>query len=243
MFKILLIALVVTKGFSSIDSSIQTNTKSNNNTKISQQKIDKLSEKERVLFLEYRNQLKEIETLKTYNQQLKDVIDAQEEEKLSLDQQIVDIEITQQRIMPLMSKMISSLNTFVAQDIPFLPTLREDKQKHLDALLAKSNLTVSQKYRYIIEAYGIELEYGRTIETYEGKLNDGESVHFLRIGRTGLYYLSHDKEKAGIYNPNTKKFQKLDSSYIKQIRTGIKIARKQLAPQLLKLPVVATKEN
>lgn len=243
MLKLLFLVFLVTRSFASIESTLQTNIQNNTKTKISQEKIDKLSEEERKLFLEYRSQLREIETLKTYNEQLQNVIDAQKEEMQSFDQQIVEIEITQQRIMPLMSEMIETLSAFVKQDIPFLATLRQEKQERLSQLLAKSDLTISQKYRFIVESYEIEMDYGRTIETYEGKLQNGESVHFLRVGRTALYYLTHNKESAGIYNTNSLAFEALDKKYIKQIETGIKIARKQLAPQLLKLPVVATKGN
>ncbi len=161
----------------------------------------------------------------------------------SFDEQIVEIDMTQQRIMPLMAEMIKSLNTFVVQDIAFLPEVRKNKAESLEKLLARSDLSVSQKYRYLIEAYEIEMDYGRTIESYEGKLDDGQNVVFLRIGRTALYYLSHNKEHAGIYNTSSSKFEPLEKKYLKQIETGIKIARKQLAPQLLKLPVVATKEH
>lgn len=243
MYKTLFMLFISAPIFASVDATLQTNISSNKNTKISQNKIDALSEEQRTLFLEYRNELREIETLKTYNAQLQNVIDTQKEEIQNFDQQIVEIEITQQRIMPLMSEMIKTLNSFVAQDIPFLHDLRDQKRQRLNELLAKSNLTISQKYRYIVEAYAIEMDYGRTIETYEGKLNNSISVNFLRIGRTGLYYLTHNEESAGIYNPNTLKFELLDRKYIKSIKTGIKIARKQLAPQLLKLPIVATKEH
>lgn len=243
MFKQLTLALLITSSFASIDTALQTNINSNHNTKISQDKIDKLSQQERELFLEYRNLLREIETLQTYNTQLQSVIKTQEEEIQNFDQQIIDIEVTQQRIMPLMAEMINSLNAFVLQDTPFLPQLRKSKKENLEQLLAKSNLTVSQKYRYIIEAYEIEMDYGRTIESYEGKLEDGQSVTFLRIGRTALYYITHNKERAGIYNTNTLQFEEVEKKFIKQIEIGVKIARKQLAPQLLKLPVVATKEQ
>ncbi len=243
MYKTLLMLFFSMSVFASVDATIATNVASNINTKVSQSKIDSLSEQQKALFSEYRNELREIETLKLYNAQLQNVVDAQKEEIKTFDEQIIEIEITQQRIMPLMSQMIQTLRSFVAQDIPFLHELRETKRQQLDTLLAKSNLTISQKYRYIIEAYAIEMDYGRTIETYEGKLDNALSVNFLRIGRTGLYYLTHNEESAGIYNPNTSKFEPLDKKYNKSIKTGIKIARKQLAPQLLKLPVVATKEQ
>lgn len=227
--------------FASLEQGLQTNIESSNNTRISQQKIDTLSEKEKETFLAYREQLREIETLKTYNEQLRNVISTQKEERQSLNLQIVEIEVTQQRIMPLMQKMITSLNEFTQLDSPFLVDERNNRKLRLENLLAKANLTVSQKYRSIVEAYDIEMEYGRTIEAYEAPLGDKKSVHYLRIGRTALYYLTRDEEEMGIYNINTKKFEKIDNDYLREIKKGLKIARKQLAPELLRLPVISTK--
>lgn len=226
-----------------IDQAISTNIDSNKNTAISQEKIDVLSAQQREAFQSYREQLREIKTLKTYNDQLRNVISTQKEEMHDLNLQIVEIAVTQQRIMPLMQKMITSLNTFTKQDIPFLQKEREARGKKLQGLLAKANLTVSQKYRAIVEAYSIEMEFGRTVEAYEAPLGDKQSVDYLRIGRTALYYVTHDEKQLGIYNPNTQKFEPLEGRYLREIKKGLKIARKQLAPELLRLPVIATKDS
>ena len=241
MRKPFLLLLVSIPLLATINQAISTNTDSTKNTTISQSKIDVLSEQEREAFLAYREQLREIETLKTYNHQLSSVIRTQKEEMQSLKLQIVEIEVTQQRIMPLMKKMISSLDDFRKLDTPFLEKERTDRQARLNTLLAKANLSVSQKYRSIVEAYSIEMEYGRTIETYEAPLGEKSSVRYLRIGRTALYYLTRDDHELGIYNPNTQQFESLDSSHLREIKKGLKIANKQLAPELLHLPVIATK--
>ena len=54
------------------------------------------------------------------------------------------------------------------------------------ALMDRANVSVAEKYRRLLEAYQIELEYGRTIEAYEGSFasdNGERSVTFLRVGR------------------------------------------------------------
>lgn len=229
--------------FAALDDTLATNSASNRATQISQTKIDALSEAQRELFMQYREELREIETLKTYNAQLRSVIAAQNEEMESLNLQIVEIEVTQQRILPLMEKMIGSLEQFIALDAPFLTGERSEREARLKTLLSRANLTVSQKYRAIIEAYGIEMEYGRTIEAYDAPLGEKESVEYLRIGRTALYYLTRDETELGIYNPNTREFVPLKRRYLGEIKKGIRIARKQLAPELLQLPVIATKVN
>ena len=36
--------------------------------------------------------------------------------------------------------------------------------------MTRADVTISEKYRRIVEAYQVEMDYGRTIEAYEGKL-------------------------------------------------------------------------
>ncbi len=229
--------------FASLEQSLQTNKENTQHTKASQAKIDALSDQERDAFIQYRETLREIETLKTYNQQLRELIQSQNEEMTSIKKQIVEIEVTQQRILPLMKEMTQSFQSFVAADIPFLKQERTQRADKLEALLSKANLTISQKFRSIIEAFSIELEFGRTIETFDAPLDARQSVLFLRIGRTALYYMTKDEEEVGIFNPNSKRFESIDNDYLREIKKGIKIAKKQLAPELLTLPVIAFKET
>lgn len=227
----------------STQKSIELNTLNTQQTALSQTKIDALSDKERESFMKYRESLREIQTLKTYNKQLKELIQSQKDEMHSIKEQIVEIEVTQQRILPLMKEMTHSFQTFVSLDTPFLKKERTNRAQRLETLLTKANLTISQKFRSIIEAFSIELEFGRTIEAFDAPLNERQSVLFLRIGRTALYYMTKDEEEVGLYNPNSHTFEALDSDYISEVKKGIKIAKKQRAPELLRLPVVATKEQ
>ena len=64
-------------------------------------------------------------------------------------------------------------------------------------------------------------------------------MDFLRVGRLDLIYLTRDGKQAGIWNKETKQFQSLPDSNISQINKALRIARKQLAPDMLTLPVQA----
>jgi hypothetical protein len=87
------------------------------------------------------------------------------------------------------------------------------------------------------------MDYGRTIEAYPGLKDLGgeeRSVEFLRIGRTALIYQTRDGSQQGVWNKQTRQWEELDSSYKTQIAKGLRIAKKQLAPDLLMVPVAIT---
>ncbi|MGH8568137.1 MAG: DUF3450 family protein, partial [Gammaproteobacteria bacterium] len=115
----------------------------------------------------------------------------------------------------------------------------------IKAVMDSSEVTLAEKYRRLMEAYQVESEYGRTIEAYRGDLKEKDdkgkqqtrAVDFLRFGRLALYYLTLDRLEAGYWAPKAKRFEKLSSEYRSDIERGLRIARKQAAPDLLKLPV------
>ena len=83
---------------------------------------------------------------------------------------------------------------------------------------------------------------GNTIEAYRADINlngTTSSVDFLRLGRVALYYQRLDGSEAGFWNKETNSWETLSSDYRHAIREGLRIARKEAAPDLLTLPVPA----
>ena len=106
-----------------------------------------------------------------------------------------------------------------------------------------SSITVSEKYRKILEAYQTELEFGRTTEAYAGELpTTGQTVEYLRVGRTLLIYQTQDGAQTGWFNPASRSFEELPSSYAIDIREGLAIANNEKAPDLVVLPVTGPRE-
>ncbi|MCF8059721.1 MAG: DUF3450 domain-containing protein, partial [Bacteriovoracaceae bacterium] len=152
---------------------------------------------------------------------------------------------TNQGIVPLMVSMVENMDKFVSLDVPFLPEERSKRINDLNGLLSRADISTSEKFRQILEAYQIENEYGRTIEAYRGiKEKDGKemTVDYLRVGRVALMYQSLDGKEAAVWNSTSKAWEELGSEYKKSIQSGIKMARKQAAPQLVKLPIAAAGE-
>jgi hypothetical protein len=207
----------------------------------SQARIDKFDDETDTMTREYRAALKQLAALREYNAQLEKLIAAQKTEMVSIRQQIDDVTNVDRSIMPLMFRMIDALEQFVALDVPFLASERKARVANLQALMDRSDANPAEKYRKILEAYEIENEYGRTIEAYEGEMDiNGETrtVSFLRIGRVALVYQTLDGAESGAWDKSQNRFIDLEGDFNSELRSALRIAKQQAAPDLLVVPVL-----
>ena len=206
----------------------------------SQSRIDNLDDETDQLTRDYRVALKQLAALREYNAQLEKLIDGQKKEMVSVRKQIDDVTNVDRTIMPLMFRMIDALDQFVKLDMPFLADERRARVANLRALMDRSDANPAEKYRKILEAYEIENEYGRTIEAYEGEMDiNGETrtVSFLRIGRVALVYQTLDGEESGAWDQAQGQFTDLDGDFDSELRSALRIAKQQAAPDLMVVPV------
>lgn len=108
-------------------------------------------------------------------------------------------------------------------------------------LLAQQHAKNAERYRRLLEAYQIELEYGRTLVAYSDKLPDGREANFVRVGRVALMYRTADGEEAGYWDIDQKQWV-VANEYNKAVENAVMMATKELAPELLMIPVPAPKE-
>jgi hypothetical protein len=207
----------------------------------SQQQVDQLDDGYQELLQDYRATNGEIDQLKLYNKQMTAIVENQQVEIKKIDQQIRDIEFTEQGILPLMSQMLDSLESFNQLDLPFLQKERATRLAKLRQLMTRADITISEKYRRVLEAFQIEVEYGRTLETYREKAEDNIVYDYLRIGRTALYRLTLSADQAWAWDKNSKGWLLLDSALLRDIRKAQDVARQSAAPELLTLPLSSAK--
>lgn len=208
----------------------------------SEARTDALADETEVLLEEYLTLNREHDALRDYNDQVERLVRGQEAELDALARQFADIELTRQGILPLLARMVQVLSEFVTLDLPFLEDERSARVANLDTLLGRADVSLPEKYRRIMEAYQVEVEYGRTIEAYRAPLpapGDGRTVELLRIGRTALYYLSLDGREAGRFDPGQRGWVVLEARDRETVARGLRVARKELPPELLQLPVAA----
>lgn len=225
-----------------LKASIEEQSASDRAATRSQQRIDRISDETRELLQEYRSATHELDSLREYDDHLERMVQAQEQGMARLDTDLEEVQITHRGIVPLMARMIDTLEQFVELDMPFLLDERRARVSQLQELLDRPDASVAEKYRRVMEAYQVETDYGRNIESYRGTLRDHgdtRTVDFLRVGRIALLYRSLDGSQAGVWNRETRSWEALSSDQLPALKQGFRVARKQIAPELLTIPVPA----
>lgn len=209
----------------------------------SQQKIDKIADQTSSLLNDFKVVNKQIEGLRVYNTQLEKQIANQLTVISQLEESIANVTVMERQVQPLIMKMLDGLEQFVALDVPFHKAEREDRLEMLRNNQERADISVSEKFRQVLEAYKIESEYGRKIDTYKDTLNVGgqdREVNVLRVGRVALMYQTTDTELSGAWDQRQQAWVELDSGqYRSAILKGIRIAKKQASIDVLNLPILA----
>ena len=206
----------------------------------SQKRIEQLDEETSKMLVDYRSMVTEAQSLKSYNEQLAVQVKSQQDQINEMTKQLDEIQTTSREVLPMMNKMLSTLEQFVKLDLPFLTEERAGRIATLKDMMSRADVSTSEKYRRLVEAYQIEMEYGRTIEAYQGKV-DEKTVDFLRAGRISIMYQTLDGKETGYWDADAGKWVK-DDSYEDAVKAGIKIAKKQSAPDFISAAIHAPKE-
>ncbi len=204
-----------------------------------QAKINGLSDQTQKLLSDYLVAVQRTDQLKKYNANLQGLINNQQANIASLNNQLNHLTDVEHGIVPLMEQMIAGLKNFIQLDVPFHRDERMQTANKLEDLMTDSNVTISEKYRQIMAAYNDELDSGRTLETYRDQLTvDGkpQTVEFFRVGRIALCYQTLNQSQTGCWNQNTHQWVAKDA-FRTGVSNGFSVARKQSPPSLLIIPV------
>jgi cell division protein FtsB len=214
----------------------------NRSAAASQKKIDELSAQTRALLEEYRRLQDGLEYQSAYTRELEDLERVQRAQIADLQGQIAQAAITRQRIVPLMRSMADALEKFVVLDLPFQQEERINGVLLLKRHLNQADMSVAAKFRLLLEAYQLEQGYGNTIAAWRGPLQwQGEelSVEYLRVGRIALYFQTLDGARSGYWSAEEAAWLPLDDGFNRDVTQALRLARNQVAPQLLRLPMLA----
>ncbi|WP_017026042.1 DUF3450 domain-containing protein [Vibrio rumoiensis] len=228
----------------SLDNARNIERQTNQNATNAQKKIDANSDQSFQLQAEVEQLQAQVDNLSLYQTHLKKLVASQESEKANIDEQLVDIADTRQGVVPLMYHMIDGLQALIEQGVPVRLDSREKRLDDLKTLMGRADISDAEKYRRILEAYQIELDYGSKLGTYEGSIelagNDSRQVDLLYIGRVTLLARSKDAQHAWLWSQADKQWQDVSADQSAEITKAYAMATKQQAPSLLTLPLSIT---
>tara|TARA_X000000950_G_C13876028_1_gene644863 strand:- start:75 stop:836 length:762 start_codon:yes stop_codon:yes gene_type:complete len=223
-----------------VDNTIDQSVEASNISMDAQLKIEELDEISKKLYFEYKDTLNEYKSLKNYDDQLSEIIDAQFAEIENINNQIDSLDDINIDILPLLKTMTDTLKKVIDLDIPFLKDARTARIANLDELLLRADITTAEKFRKVFEAYQIEANFGKTIENYPGYIVlDGNelAVDFFRLGRLGLYYRTPNGKETGFWNINTNSWSHEGGSLNSDIKSALDISNRQSPPNFITLPL------
>lgn len=185
----------------------------------------------------YAQTLADADITARYNTQIEQQLAHQQEEIAKLEQEIAALDGTAVDVQPLLQRMFDDLAQFVTNDVPFFKEERDQRVQRLRELMGSVEASASEKFRRLIEAYQIEMEYGRTMSAYKQTLADGREAEMVRLGRVSLMYVTTDGETG--YWDNQSKQWVADPDAAADIQEALSIAKEERAPDLIRVPVPA----
>jgi hypothetical protein len=191
----------------------------------------------------YAKLLADAESYQRYNTLIERQLDSQRSELASLEAQVLQLDTTGTDVVAMVQRMFQQLDEFVAADLPFLDPVSDRKERiaRLRDLVADEGVALPEKYRRLLEAYQIELEYGRNVASYTGKTEDGRDAEFVRVGRVALLYRTADGLESGYWDRDGGKWV-IDNDSSDAVLQALRIARKEVAPDVMHVPVPAAQE-
>jgi len=186
----------------------------------------------------YARALAEAAITQRYNTQIEQQLRSQEQEIASLEQQIAGIDTTAVDVQTMLQRMYDDLVAFVQNDVPFFKEERDQRMQRITELMQNVEASPSEKFRRLMEAYQIEMEYGRTMSAYKQALDDGREAEVVRLGRVVLLYRVVEGGETGYWD-NTQKMWVADPGSRAAIENALSIAKEEKAPDLIVVPVPA----
>jgi hypothetical protein len=205
-----------------------------------QKAADKWAEERTRLQDEYEKLEEDMELLTAANQELNQAVRHCRSSIAGLERKIVEIERITNEMSPFLEETFVRLAAFVNNDVPFL---KEERARRLDGLrriLDDPLVSISEKFRKVMEALSVEAEYGNTVEVFQERIAVGDKnvqVDIFRLGRLSLFFRTLDLKTSGFFDPAASKWKELPSRYNREINAAVDMGAKRRSMDLLILPL------
>ena len=205
-----------------------------------QQEEDKWVEEQARLKVEYEKLEEEVERITAQNNELKKDVAARRSSIDTLQRQSVEIERITQELNPFLEQTYDRLACFVKDDVTFLKDERSRRIVGLRRVMDDPNVSISEKFRKVMEALSVEAEYGSTVEVYQKRITiDHKNIqaNIFRLGRISLFFQTLDLKTSGYFDPAGSVWNKFPTQYNHEINAAMEMGAKRRSVDLLDLPL------
>ena len=228
-----------------LDRAIATGEQATRRAEQVQQQINQLDDERADMVGEFRTLLQRKTAAELYARQQEAAVESQQREIASLTDQLSRVDEITSQTVPMLEALIDDLDAFIDADLPFRLEARKERIQRLRDYLSDPAVSVTERYRQIMDAYTAEMEVGGKTDTWKETITvDGDrevTVDMVLFGRVALVYMDPTGRYAKRYDRETSSWVDLESKYKAEIEKAIRIIQGKRTQDVMYVP--ATKLN
>lgn len=222
-----------------LDRAIATGEQATRRAEQVQQQINQLDDERSDMVGEFRTLLQRKTAAELYARQQAAAVESQEREIASLTDQLSRVDEITSQTVPMLETLVDDLDAFIDADLPFRLEERKERIARLREYLVDPNISVTERYRQIMDAYTSEMEVGRKTDTWKETITvDAKevTVDMVLFGRVALVYMDPTKRYAKRYDRETSSWVDLESKYKAEIEKAIRIIQGKRTQDVMYVP-------
>lgn len=204
-----------------------------------QQQINQLDDQRSDMVGEFRTLLQRKTAAELYARQQAAAVESQQRELETLQDQLSRVDEITSQTVPMLEQLIDDLERFIQADLPFKMDARMERIERLRGYLIDPNITVTERYRQIMDAYIAEMEVGRKTDTWSEEVEiDGNPVQvdMVLFGRVALVYMDPTGRYAKRFDRETGAWVDLENKYKAEIEKAIRIIQGKRTQDVMYVP-------
>ena len=222
-----------------LDRAIATGEQATRRAEQVQQQINQLDDERSDMVGEFRTLLQRKTAAELYARQQEAAVESQEREIASLTDQLSRVDEITSQTVPILETLIDDLDAFIDADLPFRLEERKDRIARLRSYLSDPAVSVTERYRQIMDAYTAEMEVGRKTDTWKETISVDDkdvTVDMVLFGRVALVYMDPTGRYAKRYDRETSSWVDLENRYKAEIEKAIRIIQGKRTQDVMYVP-------
>ncbi len=222
-----------------LDRAIATGEQATRRAEQVQQQINQLDDERADMVGEFRTLLQRKTAAELYAKQQAAAVESQQREIASLTDQLSRVDEITSQTVPMLETLIDDLDAFIDADLPFRLEQRKERIQRLRNYLSDPAISVTERYRQIMDAYTAEMEVGRKTDTWKETItvDDKEvTVDMVLFGRVAMVYMDPTGRHAKRYDRETQTWVDLENKYKPEIEKAIRIIQGKRTQDVMYVP-------